>query len=219
MRYGFCIWALLFAGGLGGSLTGAVDHGNRSGPLRVAILWFENEAGDESICHWQEGIGLLLEKQLRESKSLRMVSSVAVDFGCRQLSIRNGDEIDAATARKMGQFIEAQRVIWGSYHRKDGVWHVSLYVLNSASGEVSQRLKASSQDWFDICDQLRAGIIAELGITPSEAEEAKMSRRWTTSQVTLQWYTKAYLREKKGLAVADELEKALAADEDCADVY
>ena len=219
MRYGICIWALLFLSVLGGSLTGAVNHANRSGPLRVAILWFDNEYGDESLWHWQEGIGLLLDKQLRECKSLRMVSSSGVDFGCRQLSIRNGDPIDAAIARKMGEFVEAQRVIWGSFHRKDGVWHVSLYVLTSASGQVSKRLRATSGNWFDICDQLRTQIIKDLGITPSDAEKAKMSRRWTISQVTLEMYTKAYLREKNGLEVTDELERALAADPNCADVY
>ncbi|MDB6022189.1 MAG: Tetratricopeptide 2 repeat protein [Pedosphaera sp.] len=149
--------------------------------LTIAILGFENKTGDSSNAFWRFAADGLIEKQLGEVKSLRILPSV--DYALRQLKEWDGDALDAVEAGKAGRFIEARRVVWGSYQRIGEKWVMTAHVLNPATGKVSGDLKAASSDWFEIGDQITDKVLKELGTRPTSIERKKMSRRFTKSPV------------------------------------
>ncbi len=189
--------------------------------LSIAFLGLENQAGDPNLAHWRPAT-ILWSESLKEVKALRVLSTGAVRYALRQVALRAGTPIDPNRARLMGGHIEAQRVIWGSYSKTADQWHVSLRVMNVATGTVSPELSAEANDWFDLRDKLNQQILAELGVVPAPAEREKMARRWARSAETLAWHFRLQLSQEQGKP-ASELEKlarqTIATDPNCAPGY
>jgi tetratricopeptide (TPR) repeat protein/TolB-like protein len=191
------------------------------GRVVVAVLWFENKTGDPQAEHWRYAIEGFLSEQLRGVKALRL-RRIGIDFAARQLGIAKGSAITRDEARKMGEIIEAQRVIWGSYTTENNKWHVTARVLNVATGKASDEMVAASDDWFDVRDELTDKILKELRITPTQEERKKMARRWTSSPSALEWYSKAYALQEEGKPFSEQEEcerRAIAEDPNFAGAY
>ncbi len=122
----------------------------------MAVLTFEDQTGDPEAAHWRYMIQRLLTEELAEAKALRGVPAA---FGYRQLKLKRGDPISAEQARRIGELIEARRVVWGAYRRDGEKWLVTARVLNVASGKAGPELKAASTNWFDVRDQLADQVL------------------------------------------------------------
>ncbi len=94
------------------SPTSAATSSNR---LSVSVLEFENKTGEAQSAHWGDTLQGLLSSQLAEVKSLRVVPTESHDYGYRQLKLKPGDSVNSDKARRIGEFIEARRVLWGSF--------------------------------------------------------------------------------------------------------
>ncbi|MCX6916055.1 MAG: tetratricopeptide repeat protein, partial [Verrucomicrobia bacterium] len=187
--------------------------------MTVAVLTFEDQTGDPEAAHWRYLIERLLTEGLGEAKALR---GVPANFGYRQLKLRRGDPVSAEQARKIGELIEARRVVWGAYRREGEKWLVIARVLNVASGTTTGELKAASADWYEVRDKLLEQVLKELGVKPSETEHQKMRRRGTSSPSALEWYSKtcAGQEERKPKAELEaSIRKALDADPQFAEAY
>lgn len=201
-------------------VVATIQQNTPPGRLWVAILGFANETGDSEQSHWRCAIEGLIANELREVKAIKLGGGV--EYARRQLDIDKGVLVTPEQARKMGELIEAQRVIWGSYERRNEQWQVRAHVLNVASGKASDELTATSADWSELCDKLTEQILHELGVKPSEQERQKMGLRWTASPDALEWYTRAcvYQEEDKPLAEQEACaRKAIAADLQFAQAY
>ena len=188
-------------------------EGTPPGRLRIAVLQFANEASDPDAAHWRCAIEGLLRNELREVKVIKLGGGV--EYARRQLGIDKGAALTPEQARKMGELIEAQRVVWGSYERRNGQWHVRAQVLNVASGKLSDTLIATAADWFELRDDLTKQILRVLGVEPSEKERQKMGQRWTSSPDALEWYCRAFALYDEDEPLAEQegiIRKAIAAD-------
>ena len=133
--------------------------------MKVALLWFEDKTENPEMTHWRYTLQRLLSSQLKEINMIRLCGGI--DYACRQLGISQGKALDVARARTIGEIIEAQRVIWGSYRSQDNQWRVTAQVLNVATGQVSADLNVASADWLEVGNELNKQILKELNITPS----------------------------------------------------
>lgn len=181
--------------------------------LTVLILGFENKTGSVSNAFWNAAIADLLGDQLDDVKSLRLLSSYR--YALRQVHKKRGDALSVAEAAEAGSRVEARRVIWGSFDRKNGKWLLTVRVLNAATGAVSADLKAAAADWFDVRDQIVRKILNELSAEPTAAERAKMNRRETSSPAAFESVAHALALQGES-GSESELEalarKAIAAD-------
>ena len=190
------------------------------GRLVVSILWFENKTGDPQVAHWRHAIKGILSSQFRSVKSVRLRSSI--ESARKRLGIAKGTALDADQARKMGEIIEAQRVVWGSFRRQGDKWQVTAMVLNVASGRASTDLTVASTDFFDVCDDLVGRVLKELNVTPSDSEREKMKRRLTSSITALEWYSRAHALQEEARLFSeqeDRVRKAIAVDPNFARAY
>jgi tetratricopeptide (TPR) repeat protein len=212
------VWVLIFM--LAGAAAATAQNNTPPGRLRVTILGFANDTGNPKEAHWRCGIERLLSGELKKIKAIKLGSGV--EYARRQLGIDRNSAIEQEQARKMGELIEAQRVVWGSYRKQNGQWQVHIQILNVASGKTYDELAVASVDWFELRDRLTEQIIHELGIKPSEQERQKMGRRWTTSPEALEWYSRscAYEEENKPLSEQEDCaRKAITADPQFARAY
>lgn len=181
--------------------------------LTVAVLWFENATGDETASHWRYTASRVLSEQLREVKAIRTLRSGAIGFAFRRVPTKGG--VTGEQARAMGELIEAQRVVWGSYRREGGRWQLTARLLQVADGTASPDLVAASDDLFGTCLGLSDQILKQLGLAPSAEERRRMARPWTASATALEHGSRAYaLRQGKRPPAECEalLRKAVAAD-------
>jgi tetratricopeptide (TPR) repeat protein/TolB-like protein len=214
LRIVFTIFILTGAG------IGSIQASTPPGRLRVTILGFANQTGDSEQSHWRYGIERLLSGELRKITAIKLGGGV--DYTHRQLGINKNTAIKPEQARKMGELIEAQRVLWGSYERQNEQWQVRAHVLNVASGRASDELVATSADWFELRDELTRQIVTELSIVPSEAEQKKMGRRWTNSAEALDWYSRVCALNEENAPLSeqeDDARKAITADPQFAEAH
>ena len=208
------------SGSVSTDMDRSVDRATPPGRLAVAILWFADETGNPQMAHWRYTVEGLLTNQLWKVKAIR--SSGGVGFARRELGISKGAVLDAGQTQKIGEIVEAQRIVWGSYRRENEQWKVRAFVLNVASGKVSSELVVVSADWFEVGDRLTEQVLNELRIKPSEEERQKMLRRWTTSPSALEWYSKALALQEEGKPFSEQeacVRKAIAADPQYARAY
>ena len=119
------IWLLAaFLGGGGPCL--AAEASAKGSRLTVAVLTFEDQTGDPEAAPWRYTIQRLLREQLAEVKAVKPVPAT---FGYRQLKLRQGDPASVEQARRIGELIEARRVVWGVYRREGEKWLVTRSIV------------------------------------------------------------------------------------------
>ena len=202
--------------------AGAAQQSTPPGRLTVAVLWLADKTGDSQLSHWSGALTGLLGEQLAEAKAVRVLPDGAVDYAFRQLGVTKGSSLDVEQARRMGELIEARRVVWGSYRRQSGQLQVSAFVVNVAGAKVSGELVVTSADWFDVRDELAGRILAELGVKLSQNEQQKMTQQWRTSPAAFESYSRAIALRDDDRPFTEQEEgfrKALAIDTQFARAY
>ncbi len=194
-----------------GSAAEASDQ--ESNRLTVAFVGFANETGDPAAVYWRFAGELIVARELGVVKALRMAPGISYALG--QLNKKEGDVLDVAQARKVGEIIEARRVVWGGYRRQGDKWLVSARVLNVATGTVSKALSADSTDWVELGDRIAEQILKELEVEPAPEEHQEMLRHYTKSPAALEWLCKAsalYDDQKPHAEVEKCVRSAMEAD-------
>ena len=204
---------------LAGLTAHAADPTAPPNRLTVALLVFADKTGEPESAHWRYSLPGMVASPLQEVKAIRIYPAEACAYGLRQLQLKAGDPVNASQARKIGEIIEARRVVWGEYRRQGQTWKVTAHVLNVATGKESPELSASSGDWFEVRDRLAGKILRDLAITPTDTERARMKIRFTTSPAALELYGQAYALQAahKPLVEIERCSRqAVAADPRCA---
>lgn len=205
-----------------GLATDAADAVAPTNRLTVAMLAFADKTGEPESAHWRYSLPRLVASPLGEVKAIRIYPAEASEYGLRQLKLKAGEPIDAAQARRIGEVIEARRVVWGDYRRQGKTWTATAQVLNVASGKQSAELSATADDWFEVCDQLAEKILQELALQPTEAERARMKMRFTASPAALEFFSQFYAlqTERKPFAELERCARqAVTADPRCAKMH
>jgi tetratricopeptide (TPR) repeat protein len=188
--------------------------------MAVAVLGFENRTGDPALGFWHFAAKSLLVESLDRLSAIRLASGDY--YALQQLHFRPGDPLDPIRARRIGELIEARRVIWGTYERHGKKWLVTAHILNVATGKLLKDVKACSADWFELREEIATKILVELRLAASPTERKRMRERWTTSAETLASVSKAMALEGKK-AQADQIEtllrRAIETDPQCAEAY
>ncbi len=167
------------------------DTGSGRKRLTVALLPFEDQTGDPAQSHWRYTVPGLLGV-LSDVKSLKILPEAAANFGLRQVKIKTGEAINADQARKIGELIEAQRVVSGNFQFKTGTWILKAQILNVATGETLPEISATSTNIIAARDALNLEILQAFGKKPTGPELRKMTKRSGESPVALAWMSRAY---------------------------
>jgi tetratricopeptide (TPR) repeat protein/TolB-like protein len=193
-----------------------------SNRITVAMVPLENATGDSSLESRRFAIGSVLGPQLARVKALRLLPQTSLKYGLAQLHKNSGDPMDVGEAARLGEMIEARRVIWGSYRRDAGKWQVSIRILNVSKGTASECFTANSSDFFELRDKLTPGILKELRVTPTETERREMKGRWTKSTAAVEALAEARLALEQQRPAAEWeacSRRAIAADPGCAEAW
>lgn len=170
----------------------------------IAVLPPVNATGDTNFSHWQPTLCLLLNHQLREVDTIRVVSDRSLDFSQKAWSEPDEAEAGGDTAsreeqvRRIGRTLQVNWMVWGSY-RRDGVkWSLSVQVMDVNRERTWPLMTAASSDWFQVISQTRKGILEAMQIGITTEEERRVARPPTTSEKALELFSYALAGKDSG---------------------
>jgi len=166
--------------------------------LTLALIVTESQAAGKATDQWQYLISDLLCTELENVESIRCLPDSTIAFALRELGISSSTVIDAALARRLGEAMEARRLIWGSYSHEEGLWGLKFRLVNVATGTLSTPLLGSSADLYEAVAAVRKAVLAELGVKTTPTEEKRMERRISKSTKALELFGRAFALSEKG---------------------
>jgi len=95
-------------------LLGGTNHSPAEVRMTMAIL-FEDRTGNSEEAHWRYTIPRLLGEQLSKIDSLEVRGGHAIGVAFRHFKFKPDHSIDNGQIRRIGEFVQARRVVRGSY--------------------------------------------------------------------------------------------------------
>jgi tetratricopeptide (TPR) repeat protein len=169
--------------------------------LSVAILPPESTTAQADAKHWQRSIPVCLAEELKPEQNLRVLPPAAIEFAFRQLKLTEGDRLTTNQVRKIGEVIEARRIVWGDYQRTNSIWRLSVRIMNAGTGICSEPIAASSTNWLEIFDQISSKVSDRLLEGTSPARSQSHRAHLTRSPEALDEMSRAYDKLKSGQPV------------------
>jgi TolB-like protein len=149
------------------------------GPLRLAVLYFDNNSitDRELLEPFRKGLADTLISDLGHIKSLRVVERERIDAILSELQLMQSGAVDERTAQKVGKVLGVQALILGCFTAIGPTLRIDARVVDVETTEVitAQEICGDSEDFFDLEDQLVTKIAGGLAIKLSAEEKESIT--------------------------------------------
>jgi eukaryotic-like serine/threonine-protein kinase len=175
------------------AITGFLLRGKLFGPsakaptgpvVSLAILPFRNASGDPSIDWLGPSLADMLSTDVGQSKQLRTVSPTSLHQIFTDLRISSTTVLDPATIRRVADFGNADRVVWGQYAKFGDQIRIDA-TLQDVKNDRTVPLKVDVQSEKEIpaaIDRLAESIRQKLALPEDVLKELKASSFQPTSK-------------------------------------
>lgn len=159
--------------------TEAVLH-----PVSLAILPFRNASGDPALDWVGPSLADMLSTDIGQSARLRTVSPGSLHQILTDLRISSTTVLDPATIRRVADFNNADRVVWGQYAKFGEQIRIDATVQDMKSGSsVPLKIEVPSEKEIPgAIDRLAESIRQKLALPEDVLKELKASSFQPTSQ-------------------------------------
>ncbi len=146
-------------------------------PVSLAILPFQNASGDQKLDWLGSSLADMLSTDVGQSAHLRTVSSANLHQIFTDLRISSGTALDPATIRRVADFSNADRVVWGQYARFGDQIRIDATLLDIKSGgTVPLKIDVPSEKEIPgAIDRLAESIRQKLALPENVLKELKAS--------------------------------------------
>jgi len=186
--------------------------------VSLAILPFRNASGDPSLDWLGSSLAEMLSTDVGQSARLRTVSPTSLHQMLSDLRITSGTVLDPATIRRVADFSNADRVVWGQYAKFGDQIRIDA-TLQDIKNDRSVPLKIdvpSEKEIPGAVDRLADSIRQQLALPQSVLQELKASSFQPTfkSVAALRDYNEGLLsqRDGKNLDAQKQFEAATKGD-------
>ena len=146
------------------------------GPVAsLAILPFRNSSGDPALDWLGSSMAEMLSTDVGQSASLRTVSSDRLHQVLKDLHIDPNSQLDPQTLRQLGEFSNAQTLVWGQYVKVGDTIRIDA-TLQDLKQQRTSTLKAeapSEKDLLAAVDRLAQSIRENLALPADSITELK----------------------------------------------
>ncbi|MCU1300766.1 MAG: Serine/threonine-protein kinase PknB [Candidatus Sulfotelmatobacter sp.] len=161
-----------------GTLVSPSTTKTASGPaLSLAILPFRNASGDPSADWLGPSLADMLSTDVGQSARLRTVSQERLHQVLSDLRIAPNASIEPATLRRLAEFSNADKLVWGQYAKFGGQIRIDATLLD-LKDDRSVPIKIEAVDEKDIpgaVDRLAESIRQKLALPENVLKELKAS--------------------------------------------
>jgi len=141
--------------------------------ISLAILPFRNASGDPNLDWLGSSMAEMLTTDVGQSASLRTVSPDRLHQVLKDLRINPDAQPDPQTLRQLGEFSNAQTLVWGQYVKLGDQIRIDATLQNLAQQRTSTlKAEASSEkDLLAAVDRLAQSIRENLALSPEIVKE------------------------------------------------
>lgn len=209
-----------------GRVGSAPDTKVAAGPeISLAILPFQNASGDPALDWLGTNLADMLSTDVGQSAHLRTISSDRLHQVLSDLRITPGTSIDPTMVGRIGEFTNANTVVWGQYARFGQQIRIDATLLDlKQNRRASLKIEAASEKEIPgTVDGLAELIRKNLAVSPDVLKELKASSFQPSSKSVpaLRDYNQSLqlLREGKNLEAVKMLQNAVQEDPQFALAY
>jgi serine/threonine protein kinase/regulator of sirC expression with transglutaminase-like and TPR domain len=137
----------------------------------LAVLYFENNTGDDSLDHWRKALSELLTADLSQSKYISMLSGDKLFNVLEELDLLEARSYSSKNIEDVAARAGVENVIRGNYTKAGEIFRVNATLLNSKSGEILGSLRVEGQGeegMFLMVDELTRRIKENFQLTKAE---------------------------------------------------
>src|SRR5215470_4700728 len=133
-----------------------------AGPTRtVAVLYFDNDTGDQSFDPLGKGLADMMVTDLAGVPGIQVVEREKLEALLQELKLQRTRYFDPKTAQKIGRGVGAEYAVTGSFAAVAPDIRIDVRVLRIATGEVvvARKVTGQKERFFDLQQQLAAALI------------------------------------------------------------
>jgi serine/threonine protein kinase/Tfp pilus assembly protein PilF len=193
----------------------------------LAVLYFENNTGDEGLDHWRKMLSDLLITDLSQSKYLRVLSGdrlfkILSDMNRLEAKTFSSDVLDEVASRG-----RVQHLLLGRYAKLEDVFRIDIQLQEANTGEIisSIRVEAKGEaEVFTKVDELTRKIKTNFRLSEKELAtdiDRGVGEITTSNPEAFKYYvtSKKFSKEGRYHESINLLEKAVAIDPEFAMAY
>jgi hypothetical protein len=161
---------------------------SRIPPRSLSVMPFEAAADDSMLTRLGYALSAFLSADLSTSPQLQLVERQHIDAIVREVGLTQQGMIDARSAPRIGRLIGAFRSVIGTISRtNDNSLILSSRIVEVVNGQVRAPVtgSASLDRIIDAEKALALRLFADLNITLTPAQRARVERRQTTNLAAL----------------------------------
>jgi len=193
----------------------------------LAVMYFENNTGDEGLDHYRKAISDLLITDLAQSKHIMVVRGDRLFNILRQLNLMDAKSYSSEDLREVASRGRATHVLQGNYTKAGENFRIN-YMLHEASTEEllgSEMVEGKGEESiFSMVDELTRRIKANFKLSPEEIAsdmDKEVEEITTSSPEAYKYYSEGRKHHLQGeyRQSISFMEKAIAIDSEFAMAY
>jgi serine/threonine protein kinase/predicted Zn-dependent protease len=193
----------------------------------LAVMYFENNTGDDKLDQYRKGISDLLITDLYQSKHINVVRGDKLFEILKKLDLEEARTYSSADLKKVAAEGKATHILQGNYTRAGENFRLNYTLLDANTDKVigSERVEGTGEESiFSMVDELTRKIKADLKLSRQQIAsdiDRKISTITTSSPEALKLYTEArnYHMNNEYRKSIEIMDKAIAIDPEFAMAY
>ncbi len=161
----------------------------------LAVMYFDNNTGDENLDNWRKSLADLLTDDLMQSKHLRVVGGEQLYGILKDLDLIESSTYSAGDLKKVAEAARVNHLLVGNYNRLGRTFIISVRVKDMYSGKTLGSLREEAQSEEEIwprVDSLTKRAKELLGFSAEKIAQdfdREISKITTGSPEALKYYT------------------------------
>ncbi len=205
---------------------------NRTVPIptdkpSLAVMYFENNTGDENLNHYRKAISNLLITDLSQSKHLRVLSGSKLYNILKELNLEEEKSYSSNDLEKVAARGGVKHILLGSYTKAGDKFRINLNLQDASTAELvaSERVEGIGEESiFSMVDDLTHKIKTNFKLSQEQitTDIDKDVRQITTSSPeALKYYIEAsgHFDKNDFMQAIENYEKAIVIDPEFATAY
>jgi tetratricopeptide (TPR) repeat protein len=193
----------------------------------LAIMYFENNTGDENLDHWRKGISDLLITDLTQSKYLRVLGGDQLFNILSQLNQLEAKSYSSEVLKEVAARGRVDHIIRGSYAKAGDALRIDMVLQKASTGEpiASERVEGIGEEsFFSLADELTRRIKSSFKFSDKKIAsdiDRNVGKITTSSAEAFKYYSEGdkYSDQGDERKAIEFFEKAVAIDPEFATAY
>lgn len=193
----------------------------------VAVMYFKNNTGDESLDHWRTMLPNLLTADLTQSKYIRVLSEGQVFDILSRLNQTEAKTYSSETLKQVAAQGRVNHILQGAFAKAGDEFRINVILQNADTLEHigSETISGKGeQSIFSMVDELTMRIKTHFALTPEQIEidiDKEIGQVTTSSPEAYRHFVQGIQYDRRGeyRKAIESMEKAVAIDPEFASAY